>query len=567
MVSKAFFSFGKNDRGAVAATYALSLVALIAVAGVGFDYARLASLDTELQNAADQAALAGATQLDGLPDSITRATKAAAGTVDGSGAFTAGSALVENDTLSANDTGGMRVNVARDSGVPVVYFYATRADAEANSNPTTTPADAKFIRVVIEDRAANYALTPVVGVFFDDINAEAVAGLGASICKTPPVMMCNPFEDETNTLPELDFPVTPGQGLLLIAGDADAPGNFGFLDTGVGQGNSTPELAESLGWNTPPGLCQPTDGVDLKTGARDVVLNALNTRFDIYSSGNNTCPPGGTCSPSLNARTDLVRNGNCVLGGNDGWREANHTYYEIAQYSTASGLSYPLPAPSPSTEPALNAPQLMGHPRDICHARATEANPGTYCTALLPGTSGRIGDGNWDRDAYFRYNYGYTSASAWQTATGLGANATRYQVYQWELDNMNSTRTGTADMTQTSVFTNNGGGNPQTFTWASYPVCAPPGIRPGGTNIDRRRISMAVINCAALGLNGAETNVAVLKWVEVFLVEPAIARKRGNTNVTGQRDVYVEVIKETDVGAQGNVQAQVIRRDVPYLVK
>ena len=47
----------RRQRGAVASTVALSLFALIAIGGVAFDYARMASLDTELQNAADQAAL------------------------------------------------------------------------------------------------------------------------------------------------------------------------------------------------------------------------------------------------------------------------------------------------------------------------------------------------------------------------------------------------------------------------------------------------------------------------------------------------------------------------------
>ena len=45
----------QDDRGAVAATYALSLTALILIAGVGFDYGRLAAMDSELQNGADQA--------------------------------------------------------------------------------------------------------------------------------------------------------------------------------------------------------------------------------------------------------------------------------------------------------------------------------------------------------------------------------------------------------------------------------------------------------------------------------------------------------------------------------
>lgn len=58
-------SLWRNSEGSVAPTVALSLVALIAAGGVAFDYAQLAEMDTELQQAADQAALAAATQLDG----------------------------------------------------------------------------------------------------------------------------------------------------------------------------------------------------------------------------------------------------------------------------------------------------------------------------------------------------------------------------------------------------------------------------------------------------------------------------------------------------------------------
>ena len=56
--------FRVDESAAIAPTFALSLFALIAVGGIAFDYARLAAMDTELQNAADQAALAAASQLD-----------------------------------------------------------------------------------------------------------------------------------------------------------------------------------------------------------------------------------------------------------------------------------------------------------------------------------------------------------------------------------------------------------------------------------------------------------------------------------------------------------------------
>src|SRR5262245_38436993 len=66
----------KATYGAVAPTVALSLFALLGIGGIAFDYARLASLDTELQQAADQAALAAATQLDRSTGARARATAA-----------------------------------------------------------------------------------------------------------------------------------------------------------------------------------------------------------------------------------------------------------------------------------------------------------------------------------------------------------------------------------------------------------------------------------------------------------------------------------------------------------
>ena len=79
-------SFGKKlwreESGAVASIYALALPALIAIGGIAFDYTRLAAMDTELQNAADQAALAAVTQLDGRAGAVSRATNAIASLID-----------------------------------------------------------------------------------------------------------------------------------------------------------------------------------------------------------------------------------------------------------------------------------------------------------------------------------------------------------------------------------------------------------------------------------------------------------------------------------------------------
>ena len=87
---------------------------------MAFDYARMANLDTELQDAADQAALAAASQLDQTNGSIQRATAAA-------------QSLLTNRTLMANDANVSGTAVT----IPTVVFYPTKADAENNTNGFT----------------------------------------------------------------------------------------------------------------------------------------------------------------------------------------------------------------------------------------------------------------------------------------------------------------------------------------------------------------------------------------------------------------------------------------------
>src|SRR5437588_12377340 len=104
-------SIWSNDEGAVAPTVALALVGLIAVGGIAFDYAHLATLDTELQQAADQAALAAATQLDGQSGARDRATAAA-------------QSLITNTALLAND------NLSRNVLVPTITFCSAFDDSK-----------------------------------------------------------------------------------------------------------------------------------------------------------------------------------------------------------------------------------------------------------------------------------------------------------------------------------------------------------------------------------------------------------------------------------------------------
>ena len=550
-------SLSRNTEGAVAATVGLSLFALIAVGGIAFDYARLASLDSELQDAADQAALAAASQLDQTSGSMQRAEAAAA-------------SLLTNRTYMANDANASGTAVT----IPTVVFYKLKADAENNANgftDVTKFADAHFVRVVVATRQAVYALTPVVAAFRSgNVGAEAVAGLGTAICKVPPVMICNPNEPSGNTDPNYAFNANAlkGYGLRLISvgngNTAWAPGNFGYLDTGSDTSNPNVELRQALGWTTAPGDCSPLDGVETRTGAGTPVTQALNTRFDIYDKANvgngnsASCPTGGNCPPSINTVKDVFERGTPNAAGKCGF--ANNEW-ELPPTANYYGGTLPTNT-TDLTEPQADTIQMMGHPRDKCHALSINGS----CT-YGGGTETKIGDGNWDRNAYFRVNYGWTSTE-WPTYVAMGSSPittstpTRYQVYQWEIANR-----GTTIGSKTILASRPYGSGPNGETDFDSPVCSSlqgygSGVVPGGANVDRRSISTAVINCNAYNVHGGGNTVyPVIKWIELFLVEPSLQRQRTDAN-----DVYVEIIGETSVGG-GATSGQVIRRDVPYLIK
>jgi len=504
--------FLTDQSGATAAVFGLSLFALVAIGGLGFDYARLAGMDSELQNAADQAALAGASQLDGRTGTCMRASAAA-------------TTLVANMTLLANDGVGTAVTIAAEpdcDAVGNIRFYRDKAKTQAATND----ANANFIEVEIDVRTANYAFTPLVGAIRGDLGAVAFAGIGSAICKVPPVMMCNPQE-----VGDFDFTVGNyvGKGVKLIADGSYVPGNFGFLAAGAGNGAA--ELRRVLGHATPPGDCVAADGVETEPGAMTSVRDALNTRFDVFDNGlNSTCGHDNSLCPSAsNTRKDilLADKANKCDFSNKGWIEPSRPYR-------------PTSPTTPLTAAQGSALSPMGYPRDMCHAVSVDGS----CA------NGRIGDGNWDRMAYFRSNsenYPVVPTAGDMNSWYGSTTPTRYDVYKYEMANAGTRLKPDAD-----------GGD------ISYGqrVCAGSSIAPSATVPDRRVLTVAVINCAAEGVNGRRTGVHVTKWVDVFLIEPSLDRVR-----TSAKDVYVEVIGETTLGGGGGTASNTVKRDVPYLIE
>ena len=144
---------GGDERGAVSSMYAVAILTLVAMAGIGFDYGRMMALDTELQNAADQAALAAATQLDGNDDAMIRARDAA------TNAFATAASPYVNETRFAND----------GAGRPITSLSFKFYDGYLNDAPGTEltsdadGADAEVVEETVNTRTVNYALTPLIG--------------------------------------------------------------------------------------------------------------------------------------------------------------------------------------------------------------------------------------------------------------------------------------------------------------------------------------------------------------------------------------------------------------------
>ena len=528
------------ERGAVGPMIALSLFALIGAGGIAFDYARMASMDTELQGAADQAALAAASQLDGQPGACARAAAAASG-------------MVANRTLMANDAGGAAVVVDNESacdGSGNIRFY--------QDIDKTTPADddsnARFVEVSVNPREAFYALTPVVGALSSgQLHATAFAGLQSAVCKTPPVMICNPQETGGNQ--NFDVTALIGKGIRLVSQGGGSgtwsPGDFGYLVNGSGEPGA-PGLRQALGWVTPPGDCLSSTEVDTKPGVNTTVTDALNTRFDIYENGQ-SCPVGGDCPPSINAVKDVVRSGtssDCTyhpnMNVNKGW--------QLDTTGTNGYYGQKLPTTVGATAQATLF-SSMGYPRDMCHALSNNGS----CSG------DRIGDGNWDVDAYFRTNYispdGHRWAKgaaprSWKVNTGLSATVTRAQVYDWEIANRGRVIDGVTILG--SHITSGTGAS--AFRGYGSPQCGV-GTVPGGTVRDRRKISVAVVNCLQGHVQGNDVDVVVKDWIDIFLVEPSLNRARTNAG-----DLYVEVIGRSQATSSEDA-VQLVVKSVPYLIE
>ncbi|GAA0273337.1 pilus assembly protein TadG-related protein [Alteraurantiacibacter aestuarii] len=476
-------NFAKDAAAAISALYAVALLGLIAIAGIGLDYGRLVTMQSELQNAADQAALAAATQLNGADDAMVRARTAA------NAAFASAASAYVNETRVANDGGGSAI-----TGLTFTFYdgYANDQPGELLANDADG-ARAKVVRVTVNDREVFYALTPVVGALSSGgVEADAMAMLERAVCNLPPIMVC--IERSDFFLPTLE-----GDGLRMrwldSSVDALAPGNVGFLDL-YGTHDSQYELGE----NQPYGECGAIENVTTEPGFRATETRALNTRFDIQSNPLSCDPSTGDFCPAQNVR-------------------ANSVLVEQSTITTNSST----PPPPPTCGSYQNRSRSW---EPMTQAEVATAGTFTRDSCFDDGSCTYMGDGEWDIAGYLARNHPGVSPA-------IFSQGSRYEVYRWELeDPANRMPPRLVSSTVESRRRGNSGNYEHTFTnRCSYPQpqFASP-VVPSNTQKDRRLLSVAAVDCT--GLTGRSA-VNILGWLDVFLTQPADGSETIHSEIVG----------------------------------
>ncbi len=463
--------FWNDQRGIALILVSVMLPAIIGLSVLAIDMSRANNLQNDLQKGADGLALAAAAELDGKSDSITRADRAL-------------TQLVSNHYFFSGTGGGDQTLQA--AGVTRRYLRslpASDASPVAAANVITDEVagagDAKYIEVTVTP-VGFYSMFPVsfmTGKTSDDsfkIGAVSVAGFRSAVCDFTPMFICNPYGNGNDGLNTMAQRLT-GHKRDMIALKTQkngqyGPGNYGFLQTPDGD-MATPKITEMFA-SIKPKACYTNDGVDTRPGNIPPVNDGINVRFDIYPNGNKYDP--ATYPPAPN-----------VLKG------------MVVKNAGKKNCSYD----TPSNGQASN---YMGLPRDTCLGTANG------CSTDVPA---RLGDGTWARTSYFSVNHPGVAFPP----SGLTSDASRYEVYEWELNN--------------------------TSSHGSEP--AGPQCNTGSTDPKRRLIDVAILDCASLNIGGSGGNYPVQTFASFFLTEPA--------GGPPDADIYGEIVDMTGRGGQGTL--------------
>jgi len=489
--------------------FALALIAMPLMLGLSLliiDVSRANNLHTDLQNAVDALALAGARELDGGVDAITRSDTAIATLLENQARFSDGGAVFIDET---------QVSVVYLDAIPSSDDTLINA-AWITDHETDVGSEAEFVLVRSTPRTMTSLFPIPVGWTQDTVNvgAEAVATYTASACEVTPLFICNPFEGETPSFKERFNTGDLYARQIVITGNGSTtagPGNFGFLRVG---GSGANVLGQALATNH-PSACYNTDNIETEPGGNWGQVDGLNTRFDIYQ-------------------------------GNFGSSKGDHAY-----------------RPAKNIRKGAEDPDDCNSYDEAPPADALALPPGTLDRNFLGG--GSLYQANWTTalEEYWNKNHPAdggvvpTIPKATYPGTGTPTTPSRYDVYRYEIEQTYTP--GGANLLGHPDYLNPNGhranglstgerGSPQCYT----------GPADTGTE-DRRVIFAAVVDCTAADMSG-QTTIApayIQGFLNMFVTKP----------VTGGsvKTMSMEIIDFS--GYSGNNSLELSLREEAFLVR
>lgn len=276
-----------GERGSVVIMTAISMLLLILMVGLCIDISRIYTVRAELQNAADAAALAAATELDGSVIGIQQAVSRA-NQVTNTYGFGKGSVTLSSITFAKN-----------------LYPDADYVDAAtAEDNPT----DIRFVKVITGSASTDMLFaSTALGPSWSE-NRQAVAGQSSiaptTICDFFPAAVALKDIPKIGDVLELKF--NQGTGTEAVLNDKD----YIILEvddiTGVGTGETAELTAgidnfcKTLGDNI-----HMTPSSNKNNGPRNSG-DGINTRFNEYANGYGNALQPNVYHPDYNIQTGIT---------------------------------------------------------------------------------------------------------------------------------------------------------------------------------------------------------------------------------------------------------------------
>jgi Flp pilus assembly protein TadG len=248
----------KRERGSILALSSVAMLTVLLAVGLGVDISRFYLSKAELQNAADAAALAGVSGLNGLPAGITEAANRAV-------------AAMNKYDFNHTDVSFPRSNVEFAVNLGGPYMGEDAADNEGTAD------DIRFVRVATPASPVGVSIVSFVLGNSKNMSATATAGKSVTVNVICPWLPAFILDDPLN-------PITEGNvyTFRLAPGEDISPGNYQLLAPIQSGGSGDREgMANGVHWCVSAG-----QEVQTKPGVTaGAVRQGINTRFGIYAAG------------------------------------------------------------------------------------------------------------------------------------------------------------------------------------------------------------------------------------------------------------------------------------------